>query len=198
MKKIIALLCVVAVVGFIAVKFIFVQNDLELSWKETKDKDGYVYEYEKVKTLYDSGTQPTDQLLIGKTLLWVQRATASTNGNTVIKLFGAFHAINEQSEMPVTLMKTFEFDTNYDNCLGLFARVQTTQYKVIKKNKSGTVISTTTQDIMTILSQTVRPIYIRSDATISYQYNGTWHSAKMIKADLTAPPTLASHIETAT
>lgn len=114
------------------------------------------------------------------------------------ELKGSYKEIDGGSTLSATTSQSYSFE-NYESCLGPFARITTSKYKITKKDKySGQVISITYDNFMSTMSKTVRKIYNRENNIISYQNGTTWYNAKMLKTSLTAPPTSANDFTNAT
>lgn len=160
---------------------------------------GYTYEYEKIAELYDTGDGVEDKILIGKLFTWAQRDSLTVSANVSFTLMGAYKAITGSVTLSATTSEEYHFNGNYENCLGLFAQVFTTKYKITKKDKyTGATVSVTYDNIMSTMSKSVRKIYNTSGTTIKYLNNNKWATAKMLKNSLTTPPTSSSSIVDAT
>ncbi len=159
---------------------------------------GYTYEYKRISTVYDTGSSATSKILIGKYLSWGQRGKITTGGEVTFTLKGSYKSISGEASIKLSVQEEYPVDNNYDSCLGLFARLQTSKYLITKKDKySGTVISTTYQNVMTSISTSIRPIVNKSKNTIEYKYGGKWYTAKMIKSGVSSPITSSSVLVTA-
>lgn len=159
---------------------------------------GYTYEYEKKGDIFDSGDSETSKILIGKYLMWAQRTKASVSKEVRFSLKGSYKKITGDASLKISTSEEYSFDNSYDNCLGLFGKIHTSEYQIIKKDKySGNVISKTTQNVMTCLEKSIRCIYNKSSNKISYKYGGSWYVAKMIKSGMSSPITKSSELEIA-
>lgn len=159
---------------------------------------GYTYEYEKKGDIFDCGDSETSKILIGKYLMWAQRTKATVSKEVSFSLKGSYKKITGDASLKMSTSEEYSFDNSYDNCLGLFGKIHTSQYQIIKKDKySGTVISKTTQNVMTCLEKSIRCIYNKSSNKISYKYGGSWYEAKMIESKMSSPITKSSELESA-
>lgn len=159
---------------------------------------GYAYTYEHDEDIYDSTDQLTKKILVGKAFDWEQRGTLNCPLTVSFELRGSYKAIEAALTISGTTSQTYTFE-NYENCLGIFARITTSRYKITKTDKySGTVVSVTYENIMSTMSKSVRKIYNKESNIISYQNGTTWHNARMLKSTLTNPPTSENDITTAT
>lgn len=160
---------------------------------------GYTYNYEKNKDYYDTGDGTTDKILIGKKYGWAQRSTLTVDSTLSFELKGAYKILEGSGTLSATTSETYVFEDNYENCLGLFARIATSQYKITKIDKyTGHVISITYDNIMATMSKSVKKIYNKTSNKISYKNGSTWNTAKMIKSSLTDVPKSASDFSDAT
>ena len=178
------------------------QGHTEKPWLEKARKEGSKQagkqRNKRISTVYDTGSSATSKILIGKYLSWGQRGKITTGGEVTFTLKGSYKSISGEASIKLSVQEEYPVDNNYDSCLGLFARLQTSKYLITKKDKySGTVISTTYQNVMTSISTSIRPIVNKSKNTIEYKYGGKWYTAKMIKSGVSSPITSSSVLVTA-
>lgn len=97
---------------------------------------------------------------------------------------------------------TFEVPSQYrtyDSRLGVFARIQTNQYKVKKFTKySGALVDTYYMNVCGALDKTYRPIYRDNSGRIFYYLINTEYNAKIINPNIQTVPTKASDFIQAT
>lgn len=160
---------------------------------------GYAYKYDRVSTVYDTDSNATSKVLIGKYLSWAQRSKISVAKEVTFTIKGSYKSISGEASIKLGTEEEYTANKNYDNCLGLFARLQTSKYKITKTDKySGAVISVTYQNVMTCTSTAIQPIYNKSSSAISYKYGDNWYTAKMISKKITNPITSGKDLVTAT
>lgn len=164
-----------------------------------ESRSDYIYEYEKIDNYYDSGTDVTDKILIGNKYDWDQRSSITTSSSLSYTLAGVFRTLSGTVSLSYGIAQTYSFDSSYDSCMGLFARLQTTTYNVTKKIKyADIVVATYEETICTPLSKVSRPIYVKTGSLISYKYGETWYYAKMLNPSIDDFSDLSNEISTNT
>lgn len=166
---------------------------------ERSRMDEYVYKYEKLNQVYDSGSSITSYLLVGSNLGWSQRSQYSFSNTVGFSVSVGYKAVTGSASISMTVGETISFDSSMDSRLGTFARMKTNRYRVTVSEKySGRVISTYNENIALVSDRTYRPIYRNSSNNIIFKYGGSTFQAKILKPAIKNAPTSSSDIVYAT
>lgn len=147
----------------------------------------YDYEFERIKTVYDSGDNTTNKILIGQSNNWSQSSRIFTTNRITFQLDNICCDLTGKSKMSTSTKEYYDTDNRYDSCLGLFARVVISEYQITQKNiMNGDVLTVTSDNVMTIYSKSVAPIYYAGNNTdiISYYYENEWQIATVVNPDI--------------
>lgn len=135
---------------------------------EKSRMDEYVYNYESLGQVYDTGAGVTTYILVGSNLGWAQRSQFSFDSSMDSKL-GTFARI-KTNKYRVTVTEKY----------------------------SGNVVSSYIENSALVSDRTYRPIYRNSSNNIVFKYGGSTYQAKILRPTLKTPPTSSSDIVNAT
>lgn len=166
---------------------------------EKSRMDEYVYNYESLGQVYDTGAGVTTYILVGSNLGWAQRSQFSFDSTITFSVSAVYKAITGQTSISMRVGETISFDSSMDSKLGTFARIKTNKYReTVTEKYSGNVVSSYIENSALVSDRTYRPIYRNSSNNIVFKYGGSTYQAKILRPTLKTPPTSSSDIVNAT